>query len=77
MDILFMVKVDLEAGEQIRVVGSLPELGVWSPDRAPSLTFRKGSWESIRFRVVEGKLSVDLDSKFEFKLIKIKQNGAV
>lgn len=47
LDISFSVRVETLPGQQIRVVGSLRELGEWAPERALALSLRRGAWEGV------------------------------
>jgi hypothetical protein len=44
IEVLFSVKADVAPNQLVKVVGSLPELGVWNTHLAPSLVFKKGIW---------------------------------
>ena len=66
-----LVQVKREGVQDMRVTGSIPELGSWKPDKAPRLTNVKGNtWEAV--------VAVPSDElrTFEYKLVEVR-NGKV
>lgn len=54
-DIVFSVRVEVNQDEVVKVVGCLPELGTWNPEKALVLVLKKGCWESAKIKVLQGK----------------------
>lgn len=55
-DIVFSVKAEVAPTEVIKVVGCISELGSWNPHNAPSLIFKRGSWEGVKIKVEYGNI---------------------
>lgn len=66
-----VVCADTKPGDNISVVGSLPELGMWDADKGVKLGTREDS-----FPLWHGSVSLPEAAKFEFKFIKHNESSA-
>ncbi|MDG4763559.1 carbohydrate-binding module family 20 domain-containing protein [Solwaraspora sp. WMMD406] len=68
----FTATVSTSPGQQVRVVGSIPELGSWNPANGVPL-----STDATSYPAWTGTADVPAGTAFEWKLVKVATGGAV
>jgi hypothetical protein len=72
--VTFKQRVTTTWGQKIKIVGSIPELGSWSPSAAPALSATQYTTSNPVWTYT---LSLPAGTKFEYKFVKVADNGAV
>ncbi|MUL40925.1 hypothetical protein FZ103_06950 [Streptomonospora sp. PA3] len=68
----FLVQADTWYGQNVRVVGSVPELGSWNPDEGLRLSTDDSSYPTW-----SGAVDLPAGTDFEYKLVKVDPDGTV
>lgn len=69
----FIATVSTSYGQEVSVVGSIPQLGSWNPAHGLRLTTNSNTYPAWQ----GASLTIPAGTAFEWKLVKINPNGAV
>ncbi|MGW0431015.1 carbohydrate-binding module family 20 domain-containing protein [Micromonospora sp. NPDC003197] len=71
-DTSFTATVETSYGQEVYVVGSIPELGSWNPVNGLHLTT-----DATTYPAWSGSVDIPADTSFEWKLVKVSPDGSV